>query len=272
MPIAQALYNYLDKRAYSARKKAYHKQIEEDIFELKERFRLGARKTKHLLEEFRRAHNDLMKQWPVLQDARIEKVSTGRYRCVYTFDVQIDLPFDRVQTSESAQKQGPEPKLALSELAQELVARGVTAEVAAKLVDTHPEALIRRQLEVHDQELKQGSAAITNPGGRLRKRIEEDWAAPKGYQNPDERLKAQQQTADKAREAALDEDRRRHWWKYETPEQKAAGHTAGPWLVRWKLEHDFSSEPSQEEKDAAYAAALEQFRHEAEEGKATLQT
>jgi hypothetical protein len=265
-PLAQSLYTYLDKRAYSARRKTYEKRIEQDIFELRERFRLGVRQTKNLLLEFRRAHEQLMKSWPELRDARIEKITKGRYRCVYEFDVQIDLPFVPEQTPQKPKKEAEKSKL--NPLANELVNRGLSPKTAVKLVARHQDDLVRRQLDIHDYELQQG-VAMTSPAGRLRKRIEEDWAAPKSYQTPKERQKATQVASEQARDVAQEEHQRTHWWEHGiNAEQKAEQYVAGPWLAKWLLNHGFKGEPSREERKDAYTEALERYQAQEEQGKA----
>ena len=255
-PVAQSLYTYLDKRAYSWRRKGYEREVVEDIFELRERFRLGVQKTKHLLERFRKAHADLMPHWPILHEARIEKLGPGRYQCVYVFDVQFELPL-REQQSKRRKKNADLPPLAV-----EMVERGMTPDIARRLAGKYPEDQIRRQLDIHDQEQKQGTKH-TNPGGRLRKRIEEDWASFKGYRSPEDREKASEKVRAARQQQEEEEDRRVNWWKYQTPEQRARDYASGQWGVSWKLQHGFEGEPSEEEKQEAYEEALERFRAEA---------
>jgi len=265
-PIAQSLYNYLDKRAYSARKKSYEKQVDADIFTLKDRFRLGVRETKHLLAQFRRAHKALMDQWPILQDARIEKISKGRYRCVYTFDVQMDLPF--TPGTKAPKKPKKPAQTPLSELVKELSERGITESVARRLEGDYTAEEIHLQIDVHDAELKQQGTNITNPAGRLRKRIQERWAAPDWYETPEKRQQRSEKAAQQAREEAEDRDRIDNWWKYETPEEKATAHVEGYWMFAFQGKHGWGKEPSEEQRHEAYLEALKRFRNEAEEGRA----
>jgi hypothetical protein len=266
-PVAQSLYNFLDKRAYSARLKTYEKQVEEDVFVLKERFRLGVKRTDNLLLQFRRAHDDLMKHWPVLQDARVEKVGKGRYRCVYTFDVQMDIPFIPPAAPRQPEKHA---EIELPPLAAELEKRGITPSVALQLVREYPEDEIRLQVDIHDYELKYQRSGMKNPAGRLRKRIQEGWKAPEGYQTPQKRQKRAQDEVKKLREEAEERDRIDNWWKYDTPEKHAREYVEGPWMLRFQSENGWGTEPSEEQREEAYLEALERCANEADEGKAEL--
>lgn len=107
-------------------------------------------------------------------------------------------------------------------LVRELVARGVTRDVARQLLSTHGEKLIADKLEVFDELRSNGSPLLSkNPAGFLRTSIEKDFTPPTGYIPRAERqrlkdeqaaaarhklelVKAQEQ-ADQAREAALQE-------------------------------------------------------------------
>jgi len=215
-PIAKALYPYLDKRAY--RQGSIVAQVEEDVETLRNNIRLGVRRMDHLLEELRRAHADLLAAWPLLRDVRFEKIRPGRYNAVYVFSTQLELltaprPPKREQTKER------EP----ADLELDLTARGVTAAVARRLVRDHDETLIRRQIDIHDQEMTAGQK-IENPGGRLHRRIVDDWTPFDGYRTPDDRMRvenAKRAEAQKRRAEQEHEERERARWNALTPEQKA---------------------------------------------------
>ncbi len=97
------------------------------------------------------------------------------------------------------------------ELVQALTGRGVTAGVARRLVAGHPPAAVVRQVEYHDHER---AADPTDPRltpGRLRRRIEEDWAPPPDFVPPAEhaRRDAEEARRHAAHAAHVAEDERR---------------------------------------------------------------
>lgn len=153
-----------------------------------------------------------------------------------------------------------------SPLAAELERRGVTPDVAARLIHEYDEERVRRHLDVQDRELEQ-RRDIENPGGRLRQRIEEDWPAFAGYQTPEERAGAamHRKAVEQQRAAELeDQQRRARWWQHESPEEHAQRHLAGPWLLGWKARQgDFTAEPTPEERAAALHELTERFTAEA---------
>jgi len=65
--------------------------------------------------------------------------------------------------------------------ADRLVARGITAGVAARLRQTVPAATIDRQLAIFDALCKANPDDPKLTAGRLRRQIEEDWAPPAGF-------------------------------------------------------------------------------------------
>lgn len=155
-----------------------------------------------------------------------------------------------------------------SPLAVELERRGVAPDVAARLVRDYDEQRIRRQLDMHDHELRQRSD-IANPGGRLAARIRDDWPAVAGYQTPDDRAAAaaRQKAADEQRAAEREaEQRAARWWEYETPEEHAQHELAGFWLLSWKRHrNDFKAEPTDQEQAAALVELTARFTAEASE-------
>ncbi len=99
-------------------------------------------------------------------------------------------------------------------LVQVLTGRGVTAGVARRLVADHDPAAVARQVEYHDHERAADPADPRLTPGRLRRRIEGDWAAPPGFVPTTERERqvteeARQRTDSHAARAADDECRRR---------------------------------------------------------------
>lgn len=261
-PLAKALYSYLDKRAYDSRSRRHRPEVVENLLDLRERFRLGVRAVKHLLLEFRRAHEDLLGNWPALREARIEKISPGRYRVVYVFSNQLELLDVGKEEIKKASQAGPgetvsgRGEASVSELERELTSRGVTAGVARRLVRKHPEERIRRQLDVHDQEA--AGTKLENPGGRLRLRIEEDWSAFEGYKSPEDRARqeaARQREAGKQRREEAERQQEQARWDALTPEQKAEER-----LARWlAMQEAFKSRPSEAEIAAKRSEYLQDY-------------
>jgi len=85
------------------------------------------------------------------------------------------------------------------ELVQALTGRGVTAGVARRLVAGHDPAAVARQVEYHDHERAADPADPRLTPGRLRRRIEGDWAPPPGFVPAAER---ECQAAEEARQRA----------------------------------------------------------------------
>lgn len=86
-------------------------------------------------------------------------------------------------------------------LVRELVARGVTRDVAEALLKQHGEKQVADKLEVFDDMRSSNSPLLTkNPAGFLRMSIEKDFAPPAGYVSRAERQRRKHQEA-----AALEE-------------------------------------------------------------------
>lgn len=179
-PLAKALYSYLDKRAWDSRRNRYRPEVRENIKDLKERFRLGVRADHHLNEEFRRAHKDLLKEWPVLQDAEVQRIRRGRYDLVYSFISKTPSE----STTTLAETTTPERDENTTALIADLTKRGVIESVAARLADRFSASRINRHIDIQDHEARQ--TQLQNSGGRLRQRIEEDWKPFAGYISPEE--------------------------------------------------------------------------------------
>jgi hypothetical protein len=115
----------------------------------------------------------------------------------------------------------------LTELEQELVTRGVTPPKAEQLVAGHAAERIRVKLEVFDWMLATKDKRVTkSPAGYLVKSIEDDYAAPKGFETKADRAKREaakleqerreaeaksQQRAEQARERALHGKVTKYW-------------------------------------------------------------
>jgi len=97
---------------------------------------------------------------------------------------------------------------------QALTGRGVTAGVARRLVADHAPAAVARQVEYHDHERAADPADPRLTPGRLRRRIEGDWAPPPDFVPPAEHARRDAEEARRHADAhaahvAEDERRRR---------------------------------------------------------------
>lgn len=92
------------------------------------------------------------------------------------------------------------------DLGEELAGVGVTVTVARRLIATHSEAHVRHHLDIHTWECAEQPGRAQLTPGRLRRRIEEDWATPPGYRTPAERALAD---AERAQDTLRREERSR---------------------------------------------------------------
>ena len=129
-------------------------------------------------------------------------------------------------------KPGPEPEPEPTGLARDLIERGVSRSVAAKLVQSYPEERIRRELEQVDWLREKKPKKIGDLGAYLAEAIRQDYAAPAGFEAKAdlaarktaqcaalEREAAARQAQARAREA---EERIQAYWESFSPEQRAA--------------------------------------------------
>jgi hypothetical protein len=113
-------------------------------------------------------------------------------------------------------------------LVAQLVARDVTRSRAVELVKQHPAATIEAKLEIFDwlTETKDKRLA-RSPAGWLVKAIEDDYAAPKGFENRPDRERRRQADADRRRQSEADARARAEdeavdrYWAALTPPQQA---------------------------------------------------
>lgn len=233
----------------------------EVLNELRDRFRLGVRATKHLLEEFRRAHDDLRQAWPTLRDARLEKIRPGHYRAVYVFSTQVPLPLDDQTTADPTPTQNGGGESPNPQLAHELRMRGLNPARAEQLARDFSAEHIRHHVDVHDHELKHvGVQAFTNPAGRLYRRITESWDPFDGYKPPKERDRAQRTKAAglaKQKAEAEAEAREQAEWEAKTPEEKAAERTNTGAIVQQGLT---GQPPTPQQRDERYTELLRGYQ------------
>jgi hypothetical protein len=114
-------------------------------------------------------------------------------------------------TPAEAEASPPPPTMdAWPSLIAELVARGVSAKVAAELVRRHPAETIGAKIDVFDWLVgKQDKRLARSPAGYLVKSITDDYAPPKGYVSREERQARDAARQAKGREEAERRRRRR---------------------------------------------------------------
>jgi hypothetical protein len=151
---------------------------------------------------------------------------------------------------QSAQADDPPAPSETSALADALIARGVTAKVAAELVATHPAARLRTKLEVFDWLVKNEDKRVgKNAAGYLVASIRSDYKAPDEYANvakAEEAKKEAEEVDHKAKKKAGEEaeklkakeaELRGRWEKLPEADRdaiRAAVKAANPGLGRWK--------------------------------------
>jgi hypothetical protein len=112
---------------------------------------------------------------------------------------------ERIQNAGQAVHPAPTPSTA-HELADALVAFGITPRVAADLIQRFSESHILSKLDVAAYLVESRSPSVAkNPAGYLRRAIEEDWTAPTG--SPTTTRRARQHRAAPQAVPRLDEER-----------------------------------------------------------------
>lgn len=141
---------------------------------------------------------------PMDREQRYTKVGPRQWTITLRRRGDLDLSDDGLDAD--APLAGPEP----TEQEQGLIARGVSATIAAEIALSYPADRIQLKLEVFDWLVERGDKRVSkNPAGYLAESIRKDYAAPRGFESQAERAQ---------REAALDEQRR----KVEEAKRKAA--------------------------------------------------
>jgi len=174
---------------------------------------------------------------PLDPEERYSWVSRGCWRIILI----------RSQASDPEIPPAPSEKSALVDA---LIARGVTAKVAAELVDAHPTSRLRTKLEVFDWLVKNEDKRVgKNPAGYLVASIRSDYQPPEEFAEAARTEETRKKTEDadvKAKKKAIDEadklkaretDLRARWEKLPEAEQeaiRASVRAANPGLGRWK--------------------------------------
>ncbi|MDG3008247.1 replication initiator protein A [Paludisphaera mucosa] len=132
---------------------------------------------------------------PMEKERRYAKV--GPKQWTITLRRRADLELVEETLDAGSPLAGPEP----TEQEKGLVARGVTATVAAELALNHPADSIQGKIEVFDWLVERRDKRVSkNPAGYLAESIRKDYTAPRGFESEAQR---------RERLAALDEQRRK---------------------------------------------------------------
>jgi len=172
---------------------------------------------------------------PLSRDDRYARIDRGQW--TIRLSRQSPTPVSSAgQALVALPSSAPSPAEPEPPLAAELVARGVTAKVAAELVERHPAETIQAKIEVFDWlAQKRDKRVAKSPAGYLVKSIADDYATPKGFVSLAQRQADAE--AERAKEHQAAEDRRRRqaedardqairksvnaYWEALTPQQQA---------------------------------------------------
>jgi hypothetical protein len=170
---AKRLYRFLDKRFYKGPHWVF--DLAEIAFErvgLSRNYSRNVAKIKEKLQPAVEELEDIGFLEPLGRDARYFKDAGGW---------KIRLSKRQLDKSPPAP---PGRGSELPALVRQLVERGVSPTKADELFASYPEARLREKIDIFDWLARTADRRIhRNPGGWLRKAIEDDYTAPKGYEN-----------------------------------------------------------------------------------------
>ena len=149
---------------------------------------------------------------PLGRDDRYIRVDRGRWTIrLARPSPGLSAPPPATDTPPEAEASSPPPATdARPSLAAELVARGVSAKVAAELVRRHPAEAIGAKIDVFDWMAgRQDRRLARSPAGYLVKSITDDYAPPKGYVGRAERQRCEEARQARERQEAADRRRQR---------------------------------------------------------------
>jgi hypothetical protein len=150
---------------------------------------------------------------PLSRHERYSRVDRGQWTIRLTRQSPgLTAPPSPATDAPAAAEASPSPPItdAGPSLAAELVARGVSAKVAAELVRRHPAETICAKIDVFDWMAgKQDKRLARSPAGYLVKSITDDYAPPKGYVGRAERQAREEARQARERQEAEDHRRRR---------------------------------------------------------------
>jgi hypothetical protein len=187
---AKRLYRFLDKRFYKSPHWVF--DLAEIAFErvgLSRNYARNAAKIKEKLQPAVKELQDIGFLEPLARDERYFKDTAGW---------KIRLSKRQGDMASPAPLAGD---CSAPELVGQLIERGVTAAKARELFSHYSEARLREKIDIFDWLARNADRRIhKNPGGWLRKAIEDDYTAPKGFESA---------TARQERERQREEDHRR---------------------------------------------------------------
>jgi Replication initiator protein A len=199
---------------------------------------------------------------PLSKEKRYEKVSHGVWKIMFT---RGELK-PAIEEGEMPAPALPLPVAAAAPLADpampELVSRGVTATIAAKLVKKHGEEAVRKQLDILDGLPKKKREKIDDEAAYLVKAISDDWKAPKGHVPREER---ERQAAASAKRLADKQAEDRRKWEAEQQERQVAEQVKTYRQSRTpeqlaQLEADAIAAASEETRQSLDIPAMKRFR------------
>lgn len=213
-PTAKRMYRFLDKRFF-------HRDRWE--FDLKE-FALdhvGLSRTyegnTQLARKLQPAIEELEEQGflePLGPQERFHKVSSREWRVVFIRKANPQMAADSQETAPP--------------LVSELTARGITEAVAVEIAAAHPPERIRAKIEVFDWLTARKDKRVSrNPGGYLADSIRKDYAAPKGFEGPADRLRRAE--AVRAEPHRVAEAKQRQATKERASQEAQQGRVAAYW-------------------------------------------
>jgi hypothetical protein len=208
---AKRLYRFLDKRFYKGVHWTF--DLAEIAFErvgLSRNYARNVAKIKEKLQPAVEELEDMEFLEPLPLDQRYVKDSGGW---------KIRLTKRRADNPPPAPPGG---ERGLPALARELAERGVTPAKAADLSASYPEERLRQKIDIFDWLVRRADRSIhRNPGGWLRKAIEDDYAPPKGYESPADRDGRQQKQAQQERCQAETNQAKREQQRRDEQEREA---------------------------------------------------
>lgn len=182
LPIARKLFRYLDKHRY--KNKVFHI----DLMQLAQKLAITDSAYPSLVRKHLEPSHQELTDCGFLKQATFFR--RGRSPAIrYTMAQPSEWKHDRAEKKPKVPSKPSEHPLL-----KELVARGITKDVARDLLRQNNEKLIADKLEVFDFLLQEESAMLSkNPAGFLRQSIEKDYAPPTGYISRADRQRRQEE-------------------------------------------------------------------------------
>ena len=195
---SKRLYRFLDKRFY--KRPSWVFDLREIAFERVGLSRNYAHNVAKIREKLQPAVDELERKGflePLSRDERYFKVED-------TWKIRFDKRTDRPGLPAQVATEEPSPLL------KALVERGVTRAKAEDLIRLHGPERIQQKLEIFDWLAERQDKRIgKSPAGWLVKAVEDDYAAPKGFESRQERQLREEAQRERNRQTAEETQRRR---------------------------------------------------------------